>query len=1025
MHRGASVMVAVVLAGVSARAAGDDLVFGSSVQGLADPQAEQTHPLPAAAGTALHLRLDHGHLDVELSVVGPDGAALGATENVLGRMEPLTLTVVVQQTGTQRIGVRLRSSHARGGPYQLSLGAETAATASDQTRMEAEHLRANADSIVARQEGAALPQALDGYRDSAQRWRQLGDTLELAMTLTRQGELLEQIGRQPEARVVLEEALVQWRQVGDAGGESNCLDALGLVVTELGDPRSGLALLEQALALRRKVGPLPFAEGSILNDIAVALGNLGELQTAIDRYTEALEFTRQDGDQDVQAQVLRNRAADYQGLGDEERALFDFREARASFRALGNAREEGVADYSIAIVLNDAGRTAEAWSYFQSALELLAKVNDARFTAFTLNHMGLMQLEAGRYDEATATFEEALGKLEVGGDRRSAANLRMNLARTLLERGRPLESLEPLARASEELHAIGDRNHEAMALTHLARAEFAVGRLAQARQHVLEALRLTEEIRASIVGPSARATWVAAAHNRYELLVSVLMALHVSDSTHGWDAEALAASETFRARSLLELLANARADLRADLDPELKAAADDLAVRGEEARRAEQALLSRPHRPEEADKLELTLAEIRAEQERLQARLRASNPRYANLASPPPVTLAAIRAAVLDPSTSLVEYFVGERESFVWVVSQTELVSSKLPGRKDLERAVDAVYRQWSAPAAVDNGDRAARTLARLVLDPVASALKAERLLVIADGALQQIPFAALPAPGSHRALLEDHTLVTLPSASSLALLSTPREDAPDGGPELAILADPLLGQGTGAAGVTSSAVASLEPGLQRSLEDSGLRKLERLPGTRLEAAAIAVHAPAGRVLTALGADASRAAALGPEVSRARILHFATHALLDVRHPEFSGIVLSQQDAQGRPEDGFLSLADVYRLRLSAQLVVLSACSTGLGKAVRGEGLVGLTRGFLYAGARRVVASLWKVSDRATLALMDRFYALMFEQHLPPAEAMRAAQRALRRERRYSAPNAWAGFVVEGDWRAIPEPARP
>ncbi len=1024
MHQSAAwVVMAMLWAGSSARAEDGVLAFGTSAQGLAVPGAEQTHLVEGTAGTALHLRLDHGHLDVELRVLGPDGEPLGAMENVLGRTEPLTLTAVVKETGRQRIGVRLRSRRAHGGPYQLALGPEMTATAADQTRIEAEQLRAKADSIVASQEGAAFPRALDAYRDSAQRWRQLDDGLELAMTLSRHGELLEMMGRQPEARAILEEALASWRRVQDASGESGCLDTLGLVITELGEPRSGLQLLEQALALRRATGPLPIAEGSILNDMAVALGNLGERQAAIDRYTEALECARRDGDEDVQAQVLTNRAVDYEGLGDDVRALFDFKEARAKFRALGNRHQEGMTDFSIGLTLGDTGRAAEAWSYFQSALELFTKAGDERFVAFTLNQMGLLQLDAGRYDDATATFEEALAKLEAGGDRRSAADLRMNLARTLLERGRPLESLEPLAGAREELHAIGDRTHEAMALTHLARAELAVGRPDLARQHVLEALRLTEETRASIVGPSARAIWVAAEHARYELLVSVLMALHARDPAHGWDAEALAASETSRARSLLEVLADARADIRADMDPGLKAASDNVAARAEEARRAQQALLSRPHRPEETDKLEVTLAEIRAEEERLQAQLRASSPRYASLASPAPLSLAEIRTAVLDPSTSLIEYFVGERESFVWVVSAAQLVSAKLPGRRDVERAVDAVYRHWSGADSVDNGERAARALSHLVLGPVASALQTERLLVVADGALQRIPFAALPVPGSHRVLLEDHTLVSLPSASTMALLAAARSDAAPGGPQLVILADPLLGDGDRAAGTASNAVATLEPGLLRSLEDSGLRALERLPGTRLEAEAIASHATAEHVLTALGADASRATALGPEVSQARIVHFATHALLDVQHPEFSGIVLSQRDASGRPEDGFLSLADVYRLRLSAQLVVLSACNTGLGKAVRGEGLVGLTRGFMYAGAQRVVASLWKVSDRATLALMDRFYALLLEQHLAPAEALRAAQRAVRRDRRYAAPNAWAGFVVQGDWHALPQPA--
>ncbi|HET9157244.1 MAG TPA: CHAT domain-containing protein, partial [Myxococcaceae bacterium] len=148
----------------------------------------------------------------------------------------------------------------------------------------------------------------------------------------------------------------------------------------------------------------------------------------------------------------------------------------------------------------------------------------------------------------------------------------------------------------------------------------------------------------------------------------------------------------------------------------------------------------------------------------------------------------------------------------------------------------------------------------------------------------------------------------------------------------------------------------------------------------------------------------------------------ATHALLDVKRPELSGIVLSEGDASGRPRPGFLSLADISGMRLSAELVVLSACRTALGKEVRGEGLVGLTRGFMDAGARRVVGSLWSVPDAPTAALMSRFYALLLDEGRSPAEALRGAQLSLRHQRRFSAPEAWAGFVLQGDWRPLERP---
>ena len=186
---------------------------------------------------------------------------------------------------------------------------------------------------------------------------------------------------------------------------------------------------------------------------------------------------------------------------------------------------------------------------------------------------------------------------------------------------------------------------------------------------------------------------------------------------------------------------------------------------------------------------------------------------------------------------------------------------------------------------------------------------------------------------------------------------------------------------------------------------------------SRREADLIAALASRGRPLKALDFEASRATATSPELGQYRILHFATHSLLNNQQPELSGIVLSLVDKQGRPQDGFLRLYEIYNLKLEADLVVLSACQTALGKEIKGEGLVGLTRGFMYAGTPRVVASLWKVSDEATAELMKRFYQKMLKDGLRPAAALRAAQVSMLKEKPWTPAYYWAGFVLQGEWR--------
>ncbi|HET6984779.1 MAG TPA: CHAT domain-containing tetratricopeptide repeat protein [Myxococcaceae bacterium] len=1006
------VLACAVLAGLAASAR--TLGSGETADDVVRPGEIRTFLVEAAAGTALHLRLEHGHLDLGLRVRGPEGETVGEVENVLRRTDPLTLTAVVEQPGTQRVEIWLRSRPGRGGSIRLTLGPLGAAAPADALRIEAQRLRAEGDQALAAQDATRYVRALEAYERGVALFARAGDEAQRVETLTRKGELLEAMARLPEARTALEEAVRGWAALGDRAREADTQGVLGLVTTELGAPRDAVTLIEQALALRRSVAPFPVSEAVLLNLLAVALGNLGDLSAAVDRYSEALPLARQDGDAELVALVLKNRAMDLEQLGESERAMADLDEARDTFRTLGNTNQQGHCEYALGIILEHLGRAADSWRAFDRALPLFEQTGDARFVAFTFNHLGLLRLRTGKPDQARELFQESLTRLEASGDQRSSVQLRVNLARTLLESGRPAEAIAPLTAGREGLHAVGDRVQEAICLTELARAEMLTGHLLEARRHALEALQLTEELRGSITGPSARAAYAAVVHGRYELLAGVLMALHAREPRAGWDAAALEASESARARALLEVLAAARVDIERDVDPALRAEERTLDQRTGHARHALVEVLGRPHRAEEADAVERQLEALRFEREALQERMRASSARYASLAPARPLSVEEIRTEVLDDSTALVEYLVGERQSFVWVVSRSGLRSATLPGRHAIEQAVAALHRRWSAPHAVDDGGALARALSRMVLGPVADALGARSLVVVADGALQQIPFAALPVPGRSTALIERHTVVSSPSASVLPALGAPRS-GPSAGPELAILADPVLARQPG-----------VSPALLRSMEDTGLRALEPLPGARREASAIAARLPADRVVRAIGPDASRATAMGPDVAGASIVHFATHALLDVKRPELSGIVLSDRDASGKPRPGFLSLADVSSMRLSADLVVLSACRTALGKEVRGEGLVGLTRAFMDAGAKRVVGSLWSVPDAPTAALMSRFYALLLGEGRSPAEALRGAQLALRRERRFSAPEAWAGFVLQGDWRPLaprPEPA--
>ena len=394
---------------------------------------------------------------------------------------------------------------------------------------------------------------------------------------------------------------------------------------------------------------------------------------------------------------------------------------------------------------------------------------------------------------------------------------------------------------------------------------------------------------------------------------------------------------------------------------------------------------------------------------------------------PAPLTLADIQRQVVDDESLLIEFALGEARSFVWVISRTDVTAHVLPSRRSIEQAARRVHETVAVshrPGRATAARVAARELSRLILNPIGVQLERKRLLIVPDGALQFVPFAMLPRPGrpglADEPLVVQHEIVQLPSASIVPVLRASVEGraAPDR--LLAVLADPVLADDDSRLAARPGHVASpraLPLDLMRSAASTGTGRFERLLFTRQEAMAIGGLAGGAPALVALDFDASRDTALDPALSRYRYVHFATHALLNAEHPELSGIVLSLVARDGRHQDGFLRLHDIYNMRLAADLVVLSACQTALGRDVRGEGLVGLTRGFMYAGAPRVVASLWDVRDEQTADLMTRLYRSVLKDGLRPAAALRAAQLAMMKDPRGSAPAHWAGFVLQGEWR--------
>jgi CHAT domain-containing protein len=709
---------------------------------------------------------------------------------------------------------------------------------------------------------------------------------------------------------------------------------------------------------------------------------LGRFAESLEYFDESLRLAQTLGDRPREAAALRAMAGAQQSLGRLEPAIDAADRALALFRSLDARWDEGLTLTHLARLHAERGDLDLASRTSGAALDVCRAVGASRCQAHALNQMGEIALARREWEPAIGHFRQAL-------------DLRV---------------------------AIPDPAGQAETRLGLARAERAQGRLAPAREHAEAALALIESERARIDVDDLRASYFAVKQDAFVLAIDLFMELHALQPAAGYHVLALETSERSRARALLDMLWEAGAEIHEGVAPELRSEERQLRQRLNTLESSRMRSRAAAAGKGDAKNSEGNIQELLEQHRRLRARIRAESPRYASLTDPEPLTAEEIQRNLLDRETVLLHYALGVERSFLWLVTPQRVESFHLPARAVIETAARRAFELLEVGHTRQRRREAARaldTLARMVLGPVADRVQADRVVVVADGALGYIPFGALPVAAAP--LMARHEVVSLPSASALAVLRRETSQRAPAPKLLAVLADPVLEPADPRVPGSNRGGARLEPTLAgpllRSARDTGVNRFERLVNTRREAEAILALTGEAERLRALDFDASRETALRADLGEYRLLHFATHGLLNSRHPELSGLVLSLVDPRGQPQDGFLRAQDVYNMRLGADLVVLSACRTALGAEIRGEGLLSLVRCFMYAGAPRVVASLWNVRDDATAELMKRFYTGMIRERLAPAAALRQAQLTMSTDDRWSAPYYWAGFVLQGEWR--------
>ncbi|WP_079680335.1 CHAT domain-containing protein [Planktothrix sp. PCC 11201] len=877
------------------------------------------------------------------------------------------------------------------------------------------------------QQGTAesLQQAIPKFEQAAILYRQAGDKRSQAVSLVYVGYIYKSLGEKQQALDYFNQALPLERAVGDREGEAATLNNIGVVYSSLGEKQQALDYYNQALPLSRAVGDRR-VEAATLTGIGAVYDDLGEKQQALDYYNQALPIRRAVGDRGGEATALNNIGKVYGDLGEKQQALDYYNQALPLSRAVGDRGGEATTLSNIGNVYYSLGEKQQALDYFNQALPIRRAVGDREGEGTTLNNIGGVYSSLGEKQQALDYYNQALPLSRAVGDREGEATTLNNIGWVYSSLGEKQKALDYYNQALALSRTVGDRGGEAVTLYNFAYLKRSQNNLTAALTDIEAAITIIEDLRTKIGSQQLRQSYFATVQDYYQFYIDLLMQLHQQNPSQGYDAKALTASERTRARSLVELLTEAGANIRQGADTKLLEQERNLQQQLNAVERRRQELLSAEYTQQQLDEIKQQSQSLLNQLDELEAKIRLTSPRYANLKYPQPLTLQQIQEKVLDDDTLLLEYSLGEDRSYLWAVTKNSITSYVLPKQSEIEE-IAKPWREINESTSVESG----LPLSEILLKPVASQLGNKRLLIVGDGVLQYIPFAALPIPSQpNTPLLVEHEIVTSPSTSTIAIQREQLQNRPTVAKTVAVLADPVFSLNDsrltsrspqpplerGAIGETVNQSA-----LKRATRNLGIgegpKAYGRLEYTRTEAEKILALVPENQRLQALDFQASLEEAKNPNLSEYQIVHFATHGLLDSVNPELSGVVFSLFNQQGQAEDGFLRLHDIFNLNLPAELVVLSACQTGLGKETKGEGLVGMTRGFMYAGARRVVVSLWSVNDASTSELMTRFYQPILKGGKNPIIALREAQLEMWKSGKWQSPYYWAAFTVQGDWR--------
>ncbi|MBI4853664.1 MAG: CHAT domain-containing protein [Acidobacteria bacterium] len=857
--------------------------------------------------------------------------------------------------------------------------------------------------------------SIDYYEKSLAIWKELGEQYSVATTLLAIGGVYYVIDDFQTALNYYEQSLPLWIEVKNRYGEGYTLAAIGNAKVSTGDYFKAIECYYQAIVAYQAINEIN-AEASARFSLSNAFYLLGQYDESLNNYQQTLDTFRSTGDKEAEANTLASMGLVYAALEKKDDALDSYNKAIEKYKEKNIVVAEAFTRLGISSVYLFAKEFDKAIDQGNQSLDIFLKYNDKRGEAIALSNIGLVQFNAGEKEKAKENYQKSL----------------------------------------DIFRSLGYRSGEAAMLYGLASVARDTANLAEAKTKIEAALKIVDSPTLKITEQEIREFNFTTLRSYFDLYIDVLMQLSKTNPNMGYQKQAFQVNERARNRFLQDILTNIRPTIN-DVSPQLIAQERKVNQLIRNKIRSQMKLLSADYSPQQLGNITRDLEKFSAEYEQIQKEIKQKAPIYGQLVYPDPIALNETQK-LLDKDTILLEYWLGDQHSYLWVITPNKVESFELSKKAEIEDLARKFHLCLSArnsrikyeqskpvnqrPAVAEADplvEELSNTLSQILLKPIADKLGKSKLLIVGEGALHFIPFAALVDPVDETKkvpLLIAHEINILPSAHSLTLLNSSTSKTKLSELKVALFADPILSvdderlQGKGKKSRQENAVAT---DILKSLKDPARLSVElayraaddtdvfnnsyripRLPLSDLETKQITTTLGKEKIKQTLGDAFNRVSTFNPEHSDYQVTHLSSYALINSKNPAISGIALSLFDNDAKEQDNFLKLKDLYNLPFTSQLLVISAGGTTMGKNIRSEGFYALTRGLIHSGTKQTLLSLWTIKDESRVELMSRFYQGL-AKNLQPAQALRAAQIAIWEQKRWQAPYYWAPFVIVGN----------